>query len=190
MPCRADRRGIGFGQARSRALAGSQAASRATGRIADGAETGPAFHRIDDPIQLHTAPVEATADWRAVVEGELSRPFDAARGPLTRATAVWVPDGASVVLTFHHAVMDALSGTRVLHEVMRARGRKSRGLAAASAASDIPSCSRMANLRPYWRPLLPSMSAASNAITHCVRNHFECPPKLWRNREAPACAPA
>ena len=29
-------------------------------------------------------------------------------------------DGTSIILTFHHAIMDALSGTRILHDVMRA----------------------------------------------------------------------
>jgi hypothetical protein len=88
--------------------------------IVDDAETGPAFHRIDNPIELHTAAVAAAADWRAVVESELNLPFDAARGPLMRAMALWAPDGASIALTFHHAAMDSLSGTRVLHDVMRA----------------------------------------------------------------------
>jgi hypothetical protein len=88
--------------------------------IVDEAETGPVFHRIDDPIELRSAPAEAAADWRAVVEGELNQPFDAVRGPLMRATVLWASDGASIVLTFHHAIMDALSGTRILHDVMRA----------------------------------------------------------------------
>jgi NRPS condensation-like uncharacterized protein len=88
--------------------------------IVDDAETGPAFHRIDHPIELQTAPVAAAADWRAVVERELNLPLDAGRGPLMRAMGLWAPDGATIVLTFHHAAMDALSGTRVLHDVMRA----------------------------------------------------------------------
>jgi hypothetical protein len=37
-----------------------------------------------------------------------------------RATALWASDGTSIVLTFHHAIIDALSGTRILHDVMRA----------------------------------------------------------------------
>jgi Condensation domain len=88
--------------------------------IVDDAETGPAFYRIDNPIELQAAPVEAAADWREVVERELNLPFDTVRGPLMRATVLWASDGASIVLTFHHAIMDALSGTRILHDVMRA----------------------------------------------------------------------
>jgi condensation domain-containing protein len=86
--------------------------------IVDDADSGPAFHRVENPVELHTA--AAAADWRATVERELNRPFDTVQGPLMRATALWVSDGAWIVLTFHHAIMDALSGTRVLHDVMRA----------------------------------------------------------------------
>jgi NRPS condensation-like uncharacterized protein len=88
--------------------------------IVDDADSGPAFHRIGNPIELRTAAVEAAANWRESVESELNRPFDTVQGPLMRATALWASDGASIVLTFHHAIMDALSGTRVLHDVMRA----------------------------------------------------------------------
>lgn len=88
--------------------------------IVDDAETGPAFYRIDNPIKLHSAPAETAADWRWVVERELSLPFSTFPGPLMRATALWASDGASIVLTFHHAIVDALSGTRILHDVIRA----------------------------------------------------------------------
>src|SRR6478736_6370611 len=87
--------------------------------IVDDAEAGPAFYRIDNPIELHAAPAVTAADWRWVVERELSLPFSTFPGPLMRATALWASDGASIVLTFHHAMMDALSGTRILHDVMR-----------------------------------------------------------------------
>jgi hypothetical protein len=88
--------------------------------IVDGAEIGPAFHRTDNPIALHAALAETAADWRRVVERELSLPFNTFPGPLMRATALWASDGTSIVLTFHHAIVDALSGTRILHDVMRA----------------------------------------------------------------------
>ena len=49
--------------------------------IVDDAETGPAFHRIDNPIELHAAPAETAADWRRVVERELNLPFEYCSGP-------------------------------------------------------------------------------------------------------------
>jgi Condensation domain len=88
--------------------------------IVDDAETGPAFYRIDNPIELNAAPAETAADWRGLVERELNLPFSTFPGPLMRATALLASDSASIVLTFHHAIMDALSGTRILHDVMRA----------------------------------------------------------------------
>ncbi len=88
--------------------------------ILDDAETGPAFYRTDNPIEVHSAPFEADTDWRGVVESELTLPFDTVPGPLMRATALWASDGASIVLTFHHAMADALSGIRILDDLMRA----------------------------------------------------------------------
>src|SRR5260370_1285913 len=54
--------------------------------ILDDAETGPAFYRTDNPIEVHSAPLEADTHWRGVVESELTLPFDTVPGPLTRAT--------------------------------------------------------------------------------------------------------
>ena len=88
--------------------------------IVDDAETGPTFCRTDSPIELNEVPAETGADWREVVESELSLPFSTFPGPLMRATVVSASDGASIILTFHHAIVDALSGTRILHDVMRA----------------------------------------------------------------------
>ena len=88
--------------------------------IVDDAETGPSFCRTDNPIELHAVPAETEADWRGVVERELSLPFSPLPGPLMRATALLASDGTSLVLTFHHAIVDALSGTRILHDIMRA----------------------------------------------------------------------
>jgi hypothetical protein len=55
-----------------------------------------------------------------VVEGELNRPFDTVPGPLMRATVLWASDGASIVLSFHHAIADARSGIRIIDDLMRA----------------------------------------------------------------------
>jgi hypothetical protein len=88
--------------------------------IVDDAETGPAFYETDNSIEVHVAPVDADIDWPRVVESELTLPFDTIPGPLMRATVLWASDGALIVLTFHHAMADALSGTRILDDLMRA----------------------------------------------------------------------
>ena len=90
--------------------------------IIDDAETGPTFCRTDNPIEYSTwHRLKTAADWRGVVEkGDLSLPFSTFPGPLMRAKLLSAPDDASIVLTFHHAIVDGLSGARILHDVMRA----------------------------------------------------------------------
>ena len=88
--------------------------------IVHDAETGPAFCRTENPIELRVLAVDTTAYWRGVVESELSLPFSTFPGPLMRATVLSASDGALIVLTFHHAIVDGLSGTRILHDIMRA----------------------------------------------------------------------
>ena len=88
--------------------------------IVEDAETGPRFHRTDNPIEVNVVAVDTAADWHGVVESELSLPFSTFPGPLMRATVLSASDGASIVLTFHHAIVDGLSGTRILHDFMRA----------------------------------------------------------------------
>jgi hypothetical protein len=88
--------------------------------IVDDAETGPMFCRTNHPIELNVLPVDTVADWRGVVETELNLPFSPFPGPLMRATVLPASDGATIILEFHHAIVDGLSGTRILHDFMRA----------------------------------------------------------------------
>ena len=88
--------------------------------IVDDAETGPMFCRTNHPIEFNVLPVDTVADWRGVVESEISLPFSNFPGPLMRATVLRASDGTSIILTFHHAIVDGLSGTRILHDLMRA----------------------------------------------------------------------
>lgn len=88
--------------------------------VIDDADTGPAFYRTETPIDVRVVPTRADVDWRAAVEDELNRPFDTDPGPLMRVAALWGAGGASIVLTFHHAIADALSGVHILDDLMRA----------------------------------------------------------------------
>ena len=88
--------------------------------IVEGAETGPTFYRTDNPIELKVVAADMAADWRGVIESELGLPFSTFPGPLMRATVLPASDGTSIILTFHHAIVDGLSGTRILHDFMRA----------------------------------------------------------------------
>ncbi len=74
----------------------------------------------NNPIELNVLPVDTVADWCGVVESEARSAVQHLSGPLMRATVLPASDGTSIVLTFHHAIVDGLSGTRILHDFMRA----------------------------------------------------------------------
>ncbi len=78
-------------------------------------------------IPLRVVEREGDESWIDVVEEELNAPFDAATGPLLHCTHVasstpGVPEPvgprSEIVLTFHHAAMDAVSGYRLLAELL------------------------------------------------------------------------
>jgi Phthiocerol/phthiodiolone dimycocerosyl transferase C-terminus/Condensation domain len=77
------------------------------------------------PIPLRLAERAGEEGWIGVVEGELNRRFDPTAGPLLRCTYLTPPGPTTgdrrceIVLTFHHAVMDAASGATLLGELLR-----------------------------------------------------------------------
>ena len=71
--------------------------------------TGPTFCRTNNPIELNVLPVDTVANWCGVVESELNLPFSTFPGPLMRATVLPASGGTSIILTFHHAIVDGLS---------------------------------------------------------------------------------
>jgi NRPS condensation-like uncharacterized protein len=87
--------------------------------VGRGAE-GPAFHRSDAPIEVTLAKQPDT--WQKIVSAELARPFDRQAAPLVRAAMVPGEDSAHIVLTFHHAVSDGVSGMTVLRDLVGALG--------------------------------------------------------------------
>lgn len=89
-------------------------------RIVDDGKLGTAFYQSDRPIELETIAVEKDADWRPTVERELKKPMGFGANALLRATALCAPETTKIVLTFYHAIADALSGIWVVHDVMRA----------------------------------------------------------------------
>ncbi len=89
-------------------------------RIVDDREFGAAFYESDRAIELETVPVGKDADWRPIVERELRKPMGVRASSLVRVVALCSPDATVLVLTFHHAIADAVSGIRVLEDVMRA----------------------------------------------------------------------
>jgi NRPS condensation-like uncharacterized protein len=86
--------------------------------IVDDGEFGAAFYESDRPIELETIAVGKDVDWRPTVERELKKPMGIGENALLRATALCGPETTIIVLTFYHAVADALSGIWVLQDVM------------------------------------------------------------------------
>jgi hypothetical protein len=74
--------------------------------------------------------------WKTIVEAELNKKIDAFTGPLARCTCLYRTgdagkSAAEIIMTFHHAIVDAASGARLLHRLLDL---------AASAAPQVPGC--------------------------------------------------
>ena len=83
-----------------------------------------------EPLGLRVRPRLADTDWTGVVEEELANAFDTARGPLARCTLLCPPDPskpAEVVFTFHHAIVDAVSGAHLFHQLLSLLTAKNQG---------------------------------------------------------------
>src|SRR5258708_15489458 len=88
--------------------------------IAHDEELGTAFYKSCRPIELETIYGGKDADWRPIVERELQRPMGIGSAALLRVTALRAPDVTSIVLTFHHAIVDGLSAVWILHDILSA----------------------------------------------------------------------
>jgi len=112
---------------RRHALLGVRIVERAGGRFWFEPDGTP-------PIPLRVAERTGEEGWIGVAEEELNGRFDAGAGPLLRctylappgppdsaATGDPMPGGArgEIVLTFHHAAMDAVSGGALVEELLR-----------------------------------------------------------------------
>lgn len=86
-------------------------------------EDGPHFIEHNRLIQVEMCEAEGENGWRRTVEAELARPFDPWVGPLLRVAVVQSASDVrrvSVVLTFHHAIADGLSGVAFLSDLVSA----------------------------------------------------------------------
>lgn len=81
------------------------------------------FETGDVPsIPLEVVTRTSDVQWREVVEDEVNRSIDAAVGPLARCVALVPTTGAEsdIVLSFHHVVMDSVSGEAMVRELLTA----------------------------------------------------------------------
>jgi len=68
--------------------------------------------------------------WIALVETELERPFDLAKGPLLRVGGLQTGPTLDLVLTGHHLILDAASAANLVRELLSLCGGASGGLPA------------------------------------------------------------
>lgn len=72
------------------------------------------FERASHPLEFTTT----QADWLSLVEHEMNTRLDAER-QLFRGMYNYSPQRADLILTFHHAIMDAASGMNLLDEFLK-----------------------------------------------------------------------
>ncbi len=86
-------------------------------------QRGKQFHFVIGDaasIPLQVTPRESETAWRAVVEMELATPFDVSVAPLMRVSYL-IDEGlgeAELILTLQHVIVDAVSGTALLREIL------------------------------------------------------------------------
>ncbi|TQX82723.1 MULTISPECIES: phthiocerol/phthiodiolone dimycocerosyl transferase family protein [Rhizobium] len=84
-------------------------------------DDGPHFIEHIRPAPLETREPKGRDGWRGTVEAELARPFDPWVAPLLRVAVVQAQSESRrfyVVLTFHHAIADGLSGVALLNDIV------------------------------------------------------------------------
>ena len=56
--------------------------------------------------------------WEEIVEQEMAIRFDVSQGPLVRVSYLYEEHRAEIVITFLHSIMDAVSGTNLIDELL------------------------------------------------------------------------
>lgn len=97
---------------------------------------------VTSPIPLEIIHGNPKTRWQQVLQKNLNTRLDSRRGPLLRVDLLAAEDcsGASILFTFHHAIMDASSAGLLLHEFLRL-------LEGEQASDPIP---RMPDIVPYF----------------------------------------
>jgi NRPS condensation-like uncharacterized protein len=87
-------------------------------RIAN-ADTHPLFELMPE-TELPLSIIQRKGDkqWVEIVEQEMAIRFDVAIGPLFRVSYLYEENRAEIVITFLHSIMDAVSGTNLIDELL------------------------------------------------------------------------
>lgn len=80
------------------------------------------FESLGTPkIPLKVISRKSNEFWQQVAEEELNQVLDFSKGPLVRLTYIIDPDKkkeSEIVINFHHSIIDAASGTNLVHEML------------------------------------------------------------------------
>jgi NRPS condensation-like uncharacterized protein len=88
-------------------------------RIVEG-ENNPYFEALPvTDFSFKTLERTNSESWRDAAEGEMAASHDSAAGPLFRAVYLYRDGFGDLVLSVHHAIMDAVSGVNLLDELLR-----------------------------------------------------------------------
>ena len=80
------------------------------------------FVRLIDPrLPIHVLPRWNDRHWEQLAEVELENRIDVLNGPLFRCTYLYngTHERAEIILTLYHAIADAASTARLLHELLK-----------------------------------------------------------------------
>lgn len=139
------------------------------GRWSFGAMTGGV-------IPLRVVEDRAPGAWQALVEEEMNRRLDAAAGPLLRCTYLAGRDSSWIILAFHHAILDGVSGARMLEDLLRLCGSPDH----AAPAVDVPLPPPLDALFPArfrgWRRAWLTSSFLARQIADEIRCSRAVPP--------------
>ncbi len=87
--------------------------------IARNANQMPAFHKVADAsISLRIVQSDASQDWVAEMERELTEPFRSHHAPLLRAVLMHTPHHATLILVAHHSLADGLAIAFFLRDLL------------------------------------------------------------------------
>ncbi len=86
------------------------------------------FHfDVAGPIPLEVGERPTPESWVAAAQEELHRPFDLTAGPLVRCRYLAGSSCGDLLLTFHHAIVDATSAVRLFDELLSVCAGRSSG---------------------------------------------------------------
>jgi hypothetical protein len=122
------------------------------------------FEALEKPfVPFRLLDREGDGSWEARVESEMNTRLDPASGPLFRVVYYYGGQEGELLLTFHHAILDATSGMALLDELLAACAALQGGRAPDLPALPVPPPVEAA-FPPSFRGLRSGLPAARYAL--------------------------